>query len=331
MISAPAAGCTSSSRAGSSWRGMTAWSGSRASWCSQPLRTSSRKTGSPRRSLSASCCGSISSTSADVSAPQPLLHRAANGIVAEVLEEVASPAVVTRDLERDHLDPALLGPLLRFLHQQPAVVLSTRLARHAQRGDLKGPGPVACNDALREPEMPEVAAVDPFQDPELRAGAAKAVPAESHLHVEKGGEALLEDGALLLRRVAEPVELRLQLQSGELLPILRGIWAQARHGARVSEMWAGVQAGPCIRPQFPLEGAFRFLKERSWHARSAVEQGQAQARSRRSLEAWRRAAAAGRRCAIQSAATSSRRSRPSLSRSACTRRWTRSAAPSSTF
>src|SRR5207302_1098212 len=83
--------------------------------------------------------------------------------------------------------------------------------------------------------------------------------------------------------------------------------------------------------QFPLEGAFRFLKERSWHARRAGEQGQAQARSRRSLEARRRAAAAGRRCAMRSVATSSRRSRPSLSRSACTRRWTRSAAPSSTF
>src|SRR5207245_10171022 len=50
-------------------------------------------------------------------APQPLLHRAAHGIVAEVLEEVARPAVVARDLERDHLDPALLGLLLRFLHQ----------------------------------------------------------------------------------------------------------------------------------------------------------------------------------------------------------------------
>src|SRR5437764_12342976 len=258
MISAPAAGCTSSSRAGSSWRGMTAWSGSRASWCSQPLRRSSRKTGSPRRSLSASCCGSISSTSADVSAPQPLLHRAANGIVAEVLEEVASPAVVTRDLERDHLDPALLGLLLRFLHQQPAVVLSTRLARHAQRGHLKGPGPVAGIVALREPEMPEVTAVVPFQDPELRAGAAKAVPAEPHLHVEKGGKALLEDGALLLRRIAEPVELRLQLQRGELLPILRGVWAQARHGRVLAKCGPAFKLGLASVLSFRLKGPSGF-------------------------------------------------------------------------
>src|SRR5205085_110810 len=31
---------------------------------------------------------------------------------------------------------------------------------------------------------------------------------------------------------------------------------------RVSEMWAGVQGGPCIRPRFPLEGAFRLSEER---------------------------------------------------------------------
>src|SRR3989454_2474428 len=179
--------------------------------------------------------------------------------------------------------------------------------------------------------MPEVAAVVPFQDPELRARAAESIPAEPHLHVEKGGEALLEDGALLLRRVAQSIELRLQLQRGERLPILRGVRTQTRHGARVSEMWAGVQAGPCIRPQFPLEEAFRFPKETVWHARRAGEQGQAQARSRRSPERARRAGAAGRRSAIRSAATSSRRSPRSPSRSACTRRWTPSAGPSSTF
>src|SRR5207302_11265 len=102
------------------------------------------------------------------------------------------------------------------------------------------------------------------------------------------------------------------------------------HGARVSEMWAGVQAGPCIRPQFPLEEAFRFPKEMAWHARRAGEQVQAQARSRRSPEGARRPGAAGRRSAIRSAATSSRRSPRSPSRSACTRRWTPSAGPSST-
>src|SRR2546426_5447694 len=179
--------------------------------------------------------------------------------------------------------------------------------------------------------MPEVAAVVPFQDPELRARAAESIPAEPHLPVEKGGEALLEGGALLLRRVAQSIELRLQLQRGERLPILRGVRTQARHEARVSEMWAVLQAGPCIRPQFPLEEAFRFPKETVWHARRAGEQGQAQARSRRSPERARRAGAAGGRSAIRSDATSSRRSPRSPSRSACTRRWTPSAGPSSTF
>src|SRR3989442_14691286 len=105
-------------------------------------------------------------------APQPLLHRAAHGVVAEVLEEVASPAVVARDLERDHLDPALLGLLLRLLHEQPAVVLSACLARHAQRGHLKGPGPVAGVVALRGAEMAPVAGVVALPDPEQRRAGA---------------------------------------------------------------------------------------------------------------------------------------------------------------
>src|SRR5438132_11273590 len=183
-----------------------------------------------------------------------LLHRAAHGVVAEVLEEVASQAVVARNLAPDQLDPALLGLLLRFLHQQPAVVLSARLARHAQRGHLKRPGPVAGIVALCEPEMAEVAAVVPFQDPELRAGAAKAVPAEPHLHVEKGGKALLEDGALLLRRIAEAVELRLHLQRGELLPILRGVWAQARHGRVLAKCGPAFKLGLASVLSFRLKG-----------------------------------------------------------------------------
>src|SRR5438132_1197822 len=104
--------------------------------------------------------------------------------------------------------------------------------------------------------MPEVSAVVPFQDPEVRAGAAKAVPAEPHLHVEKGGKALLEDGALLLRRIAEAVELRLHLQRGELLPILRGVWAQARHGRVLAKCGPAFKLGLASVLSFRLKGPF---------------------------------------------------------------------------
>src|SRR5438067_3785568 len=163
-------------------------------------------------------------------APESLLHRAAHRLVAQVLEEVARPPVVAGDLQRNHLDAPLLRLLLRLLHEQPSVVLAPALAHHAERRYLECWRPVTRVVALRQPEVPEVAAVVSFEDPELRAGTAKTVPAEAHLHVQQRREPLLEDRALFFGGVAERVELRLQLQRGELDPILRSVRTEAWHG-----------------------------------------------------------------------------------------------------
>src|SRR3954465_11888740 len=188
--------------------------------------------------------------------------------------------------------------------------------------------------ALGEPEMAQVSLVVVLKHPELRARPPEAVLGEPHLHVQQGGKALLEDGPLLRGGLAQRVELRVGLQREEVRPVLGSVGAQARHGRGVSESRATRKAGTCIWRHFPLEEAFRISGRRAGQGRRAGHQDRG-GRSRRSRRAGAGAAAeaagAGVPCATPSVATSSGPPLRCPSRSACTRRWTRSAALSSIF